>query len=344
MLSPNTLSQLEFRTYTRWYSDLARRRGGGHLLVGDVESFIENFGLSPADRKKVLHLTEGTFATIDSGNFFAAMRLMSHVLEGSQPHRSLIYVPAPIPQPKSILAKKKRELGPVPKRVSLSPDIYDIESDTHVRLDYDDETSEPSPDKRAELEAFMRMMAGSLNNNSNNSSTTNTDSETSELNLKYDQAAGSPKDTIATHFEAQYPDLDDISDRSNDSNLDTGNSISLTSPSMSENIFKPVDFNPASNVKQKRTPTPPPPRHRRQPSDSSSSGSAARRPPPPPPSRKHANHIDNNAITSASIPPEMYETEEPTDSEIDSTAALLADLQKLQEQVEQFKVQAPQTM
>lgn len=105
-----TVSQLtkdEAKTYLRWYNDIVVRRNTKLIRLSDVFNFLKNFNLED----KVCSTLERIFrscSTLNIGEFFALLRLISHSILGQRaPSRKLIKEPAPIPKPKSILSRKR---------------------------------------------------------------------------------------------------------------------------------------------------------------------------------------------------------------------------------------------
>lgn len=53
-----SLTEDEIRAYSRWYTDLLLRKGKESIVVGDVLTFVDNFGVKDEDKQKVSQ-TEG---------------------------------------------------------------------------------------------------------------------------------------------------------------------------------------------------------------------------------------------------------------------------------------------
>lgn len=117
------LSQEELRTYPRWYTDLLLRKGKQNSVeIDDLTSFLENFGLKEEDRQSLIYLFDPPLSTLDPTAFYIFIRLVSHVMQGEQPEPRLIYSQAPVPQPKSILSRKrKNESTSAPGSARSSP-------------------------------------------------------------------------------------------------------------------------------------------------------------------------------------------------------------------------------
>lgn len=48
-----SLTEDEIRAYSRWYTDLLLRKGKESIVVGDVLTFVDNFGVKDEDKQKV---------------------------------------------------------------------------------------------------------------------------------------------------------------------------------------------------------------------------------------------------------------------------------------------------
>lgn len=106
-LTVDQLTKDEAKTYLRWYNDIVVRRSTKLIKLHDVFKFLSNFKLSTHVRD-VLERIFRSCVTLNIGEFFALLRLISHaILEQRIPSRRLITHPAPIPKPKSILSRKR---------------------------------------------------------------------------------------------------------------------------------------------------------------------------------------------------------------------------------------------
>lgn len=101
------LSPAEQRAYPRWYTDILLRKRSESIATGDILNFVGNFGISGLDKQRILNLFGAKLVMLDPPQFYAFLRLAGHVLQGKAPRRELAFVAAPVPKPKSILAKRK---------------------------------------------------------------------------------------------------------------------------------------------------------------------------------------------------------------------------------------------
>ncbi|TID23210.1 hypothetical protein CANINC_003227 [Pichia inconspicua] len=109
-LTSEELTQPELKTYLRWYQDIQERKRDSKIVtLGDVFTFLHNFRIPDYIKQKINESFSRTSTAINIGQFFAILRLLSHVLAGEPPKRALIKVPAPVPQPISILNKKRKD-------------------------------------------------------------------------------------------------------------------------------------------------------------------------------------------------------------------------------------------
>lgn len=140
-LTTQDLTLAESRTYIRWYSDILARTNSRTILMQDVYKFLYNFRL-PEDLKDQLNkMFRKYLHSINIGEFFALLRIISHCLDGKSPNRSLLQHHAPIPTPASILSKKRQS----------EPDDDDDE----------EEVSDPLPQdngKPLDLDSFTQFM------------------------------------------------------------------------------------------------------------------------------------------------------------------------------------------
>jgi hypothetical protein len=74
----------------------------------DIYNFLVNFKLSPELKENLNRLYSKTIHSINVGEFYAVLRIISHCLNGKSFSRKLIKVSAPIPTPPSILSKKRQ--------------------------------------------------------------------------------------------------------------------------------------------------------------------------------------------------------------------------------------------
>lgn len=107
------LSPAEQRAFPRWYTDLLLRKRSESVAIGDVLSFLDNFGISHADKMEISRMfSGGQLVTLDPPQFYVFLRLTSHILQGKQLRRELAFVAAPVPRPRSILARKGHKSRP----------------------------------------------------------------------------------------------------------------------------------------------------------------------------------------------------------------------------------------
>lgn len=105
-LTTNQLTPEEAKTYLRWYNDMVVRKGTTLIKLSDVFRFLCNFKLP----QRTILLLEKIFKDIVSlniGEFFAVLRVISHTLLGQTPRRRFTNIPAPTLKPRSILSRKR---------------------------------------------------------------------------------------------------------------------------------------------------------------------------------------------------------------------------------------------
>uniref|UniRef100_A0A060SYD1 ARAD1A11528p n=1 Tax=Blastobotrys adeninivorans TaxID=409370 RepID=A0A060SYD1_BLAAD len=103
------MSQEELRAYPRWYTDLLMRKGKQTVDIEDTTAFLSNFGLDESLRLALVRSFDPPLHSLDPTAFYILVRLASHLLQGKASlTSSLIYVPAPVPQPRSILSRKRK--------------------------------------------------------------------------------------------------------------------------------------------------------------------------------------------------------------------------------------------
>lgn len=105
-LRADELSAEEAKTYLRWYNDIVVRRGTNLIRLEDVFAFMRNFSI-PEPVRAALSRIFTSVTSLNVGEFFALLRLISHSILGQKPKRALIKDPAPIPKPRSILSAKR---------------------------------------------------------------------------------------------------------------------------------------------------------------------------------------------------------------------------------------------
>lgn len=107
-LTAQELTLGESKTYMRWYSDILARTNARTVSMADVYQFLNNFRISAAVKEKINKIFHKILRSINIGEFFALLRLVSHTLSGKEPQRRLIKMEAPVPTPPSILSKKRQ--------------------------------------------------------------------------------------------------------------------------------------------------------------------------------------------------------------------------------------------
>ncbi|RCK65918.1 Protein SCD5 [Candida viswanathii] len=145
-LTAQELTLQESKTYMRWYSDILARTNSRTVTINDVYTFLNNFKIPQDAKEKINKIFFKILSSINIGEFFALLRVISHVLLGQEPARNLIKAQAPVPAPPSILSKKRQneeEEEPEPDQADQQP--LDIDSFTQFLL-----TGErPSSNKRS---------------------------------------------------------------------------------------------------------------------------------------------------------------------------------------------------
>lgn len=106
-LQTQELTFQELKTYMRWYSDILARTNARTISMQDVYSFLSNFKIPESVKEKINKIYSKILYSINIGEFFALLRLISHTLSGLEPSRRLIKIQAPTPKPPSILSKKR---------------------------------------------------------------------------------------------------------------------------------------------------------------------------------------------------------------------------------------------
>ncbi|KAG7663968.1 uncharacterized protein J8A68_002529 [[Candida] subhashii] len=107
-LTAQELTYQESKTYMRWYSNILARTNSRTITMNDVFNFLNNFKLSKEVKEKICKMFSKILYSINIGEFFALLRVISHALSGKEPSRSLIKIQAPVPTPPSILSKKRQ--------------------------------------------------------------------------------------------------------------------------------------------------------------------------------------------------------------------------------------------
>lgn len=107
-LTAQELTLEESKTYMRWYSDILARTNSRTVSMNDVYSFLHNFKISDSIKDKLRKIFNKILHSINIGEFFALLRLISHALNGLEPSRRLIKIQTSVPTPPSILSKKRQ--------------------------------------------------------------------------------------------------------------------------------------------------------------------------------------------------------------------------------------------
>ncbi|AOA63921.1 Normal actin organization and endocytosis [Komagataella phaffii CBS 7435] len=143
-LTANQLSEEEVKTYLRWYNDIVTSRGTKTVSIDDVFKFMNNFRIEHKD--KIRKLFNSCLNGLNIGQFFALLRLISHVILGKYPLRSMIKVIAPIPKPVSILASRKRQ------------QIEDEESEIDEEMDGQESLPDKNSNRKLDLDSFTQFL------------------------------------------------------------------------------------------------------------------------------------------------------------------------------------------
>lgn len=106
-LTAKHLTQKEFKTYLRWYSDILVRTNQRTVSIADVYHFLGNFRISADTKDAINRIFSKIMHLINIGEFYALLRVISHALQGQMPSRALIQVLTAVPTPPSILCKKR---------------------------------------------------------------------------------------------------------------------------------------------------------------------------------------------------------------------------------------------
>lgn len=112
--------------------------------MNDVYNFLNNFKLSPELKEGLNKLFHKILNSINIGEFFALLRVISHCLNGKTPSRRLIKIDAPIPTPPSILSKKRQN-------------DYDDEEEEHSQ-ELESSGGDPNEKEPLDLDSFTQFM------------------------------------------------------------------------------------------------------------------------------------------------------------------------------------------
>lgn len=323
-LTLDKLTKTEARTYLRWYNHIIQRKQ--HLLrskistvtLKDVFHFLSNFEIKETTKHVLSAMFSKSAQSINIGQFFALLRLISHSLYDSDanPTRRMVQEGAPIPQPLSILCKRSHD-SPEPEQVDLTTqEKLDLDSftqfmltghrPTHKRkkngkaVKFSDQvviepSSYPAPPPEVEVEGKL------------------------DLSLPMDQLLGK----VNNKDEDEEAELRDMGDSiSHFQNLSHIESTTLPSSNPAPQPLVPTATGSANHFIQKSMPPPPPPRHR-------SNSSPLSKPPPPPPRMR----ITSDTQRLSPLPPapprsRTSSLQQPT---------ILGDLHALRNEVDEIK-------
>ena len=109
-LTINDMSPKELKTYLRWYENIQDRKVTTKIVtMDDVFKFMSNFKIPAPIKDRLVQSFSKWANSLNIGQFFALMRLLAHALHGKPLTKSLIKLPAPIPNPISILSSKRKD-------------------------------------------------------------------------------------------------------------------------------------------------------------------------------------------------------------------------------------------
>lgn len=144
-LTIEQLTTKEAKTYLRWYNDIITRRGTRTITLDDVFKFLYNFKIQPLHRKLIQKIFASCSQSLNVGQFFCVLRIISHaVVYSTLPSRHLIEKASPIPTPVSILARKRMK--------DSEDEPLDEDNDNDLNHDM------ASQDSRLNLDTFAQFM------------------------------------------------------------------------------------------------------------------------------------------------------------------------------------------
>lgn len=147
------LSVEEMKAYPRWYTDLLLRKGKQTVVVGDVLSFLDNFGVRDGDKQLILTMFAQPLVTLDPAQFYIFLRLASHILEGvPELTPGMGFMCAPVPRPRSILSRKRKMVAGASNPPSPSPILQQSVGNPFRRQQLEPSPS-PSP-KKMDIDMF----------------------------------------------------------------------------------------------------------------------------------------------------------------------------------------------
>ncbi|CCE85661.1 Piso0_005280 [Millerozyma farinosa CBS 7064] len=148
-LTARDLTLEESKTYMRWYSDILRRTNARTISLYDVFQFLNNFKIPSHIRDTLSRMFYKFLHSINIGEFFALLRLISHALNGRQISRSLLREKAPIPAPPSILSKKRQ---------NDEDNDYEDTSDNIANIPSQEPNDADGTTKPLDLDGFTRFL------------------------------------------------------------------------------------------------------------------------------------------------------------------------------------------
>lgn len=105
-LTTQDLTLQELKTYIRWYTNILTRTNTRTINLQDVFNFLSNFKIPQPLKDEINRLFKNR--NINIGEFCALLRLISHGMKTGYINRSLVKEVAPVPEPLSILSKKRQ--------------------------------------------------------------------------------------------------------------------------------------------------------------------------------------------------------------------------------------------
>ncbi|KAM9905251.1 hypothetical protein OXX79_002256 [Metschnikowia pulcherrima] len=143
-LKAQELTLEESKTYMRWYSDILARTNSRTIAISDVYQFLGNFKISSETKEQINRIFSKILSSINIGEFFALLRVVSHALQGQTPVRPLIKEPTSVPVPPSILSKKRQN--------------EENEEDTSDDGNRSNGSYDPQPAAPLDLDSFTQFM------------------------------------------------------------------------------------------------------------------------------------------------------------------------------------------
>ncbi|KAI5969220.1 hypothetical protein CANMA_001773 [Candida margitis] len=194
-LTAQELTLQESKTYMRWYSDILARTNSRTISIFDVFSFLTNFKIAGSTREQISHIFHKISQSINIGEFFALLRVISHTLRGEKPSRRLIKVVAPVPTPPSILSKKRLN----DEEDSSNEDRSDAEVDNEQNVKSNSDTKPMAP---LDIDGFTQFLLTGERPGSNSSSNSNSNSNSNSRKRKSKKVKFS--DQVDVHDDSNY--------------------------------------------------------------------------------------------------------------------------------------------